>query len=125
VAMQDSIRLLWDWIGMCERIKRTPFPRHYSFFNRVFVNIFVFLLPIGLVQSLGWLTILFATLIGWILIATEQSGRFTEDPFENFVHDVPMSQLCRKIEIDLRQMLGESRSSLPLPVEPNERGILM
>ena len=49
-------------------------------------------------------------------MALEQVGRYTEYPFNNFVHDVSMTALCRTIEIDLRQMLGESE--LPLPVQP-------
>lgn len=35
-------------------------------------------------------------------------GDNSEDPFENFVNDVPMTALCRTIEIDLREMLGET-----------------
>ena len=42
--------------------------------------------------------------------------KFGEDPFENFVNDVPMTALCRTIEIDLRQMLGET--DLPEPIGP-------
>jgi putative membrane protein len=39
----------------------------------------------------------------------------TEDPFESGVHDVPISALCRSIEIDLRQALGQQ--DLPPPFE--------
>jgi putative membrane protein len=49
-------------------------------------------------------------------------GDSSEDPFENFINDVPMTALCRNIEIDLREMLGET--DLPprmLPVD----GLLM
>ena len=35
--------------------------------------------------------------------------------YENFINDVPMTALCRTIEIDLRQMLGEEE--LPDPAE--------
>ncbi|MNC99786.1 Bestrophin, RFP-TM, chloride channel [compost metagenome] len=36
-------------------------------------------------------------------------GREIENPFENTVHDTPMSNLSRSIEINLRQNMGAER----------------
>jgi putative membrane protein len=109
--------------GKCERIKNTPFPRQYAFFSKVFTWIFIILLPIGLVgqfsemgHSFIWLTVPFSVLISWIFITMEVVGDNSEDPFENFVNDVPMTALCRTIEIDLREMLGET--DLPPKIQP-------
>ena len=52
----------------------------------------------------------------------EVVGDNSEDPFENFINDVPMTALCRTIEIDLREMLGETE--LPEGIKP-ENGVLM
>ena len=41
----------------------------------------------------------------------EKIGSNSEDPFEGRINDVPMTALCRTIEIDLRDMLNED----PLP----------
>lgn len=122
VAMLETVGQFYELQGKCERIKHTPLLRQYSFFTTVLVWIFILLLPIGFVRELGWWTIPMSVLIGWIFVALEQVGRYTEDPFDNFVHDVPMTALCRTIEIDLRQMLGET--DLPLPIEP-VRNVLM
>lgn len=101
--------------GKCERIKNTPFPRQYAFFSKIFTGIFILLLPIGLVgefHNMGhdfiWLTVPFSVLISWIFYTMEVVGDNSEDPFENFINDVPMTALCRTIEIDLREMLGET-----------------
>ena len=51
-----------------------------------------------------------------------QLGEELNDPFENEPNDTPMTALCRTIEIDLRQMLGER--DLPDPLEPVD-GVLM
>jgi putative membrane protein len=51
-----------------------------------------------------------------------QLGEDLNDPFENRPNDTPMTALCRTIEIDLLQMLGES--DLPEPLEPVD-GVLM
>jgi putative membrane protein len=41
----------------------------------------------------------------------EKVGDTSENPFENGLNDVPMTSICRDIEIDLKAMLGED----PLP----------
>lgn len=122
VALLGTIEQFYELQGKCERIKKTPLLRHYSFFSTLFVWIFILLLPMGFVKELQWSTVPISVLIGWIFTAMEQVGRYTEDPFDNFVHDIPMTALCRTIEIDLRQILGETQ--LPSPIEP-VRNILM
>jgi putative membrane protein len=94
----------------------------------VFVWLFIALLPLGLVgefEKLGhghyWLTIPFSVLVSWVFATIELVGHISEDPFEHQMNDVPMSALCRSIEIDLRQMLGET--NLPTKLEP-VRGVL-
>lgn len=122
LGLMESIKAFFASQGRCERIKTTPLPRQYAFFTKSFVWIFVFLLPFGLVQHLGWVTIPIYTLLATIFTITERIGSRTEEPFENKLEDVPMSTICRNIEIDLRQQLGES--SIPAPLEPKD-GILM
>ena len=56
------------------------------------------------------------TLLAFIFVTIERLGAELRDPFENHSNDTPMSALCRTIEIDLRQQLGETR--LPPPIEP-------
>ncbi len=35
-------------------------------------------------------------------------GHASENPFDNQINDVPMTAICRSIEIDLRELLGET-----------------
>lgn len=120
---------LYNQQGKAERIKNFPFPRQYAFFSEVFVVIFVCLLPFGLLtefaklgESLVWLTIPFSLLISWIFVTMEKVGDSSENPFENSLNDIPMTAICRNIEIDLREMLGEA--DLPPPIQA-ECDILM
>jgi putative membrane protein len=46
----------------------------------------------------------------------EKIGEATENPFEGSSNDVPMAAISRSIEIDLREMLGET--DLPEPLKP-------
>lgn len=104
--------------GACERIKNTPLPRQYEYFPRVLVGMFNLLLPFGLVEGLGMLTPVASTLISIIFLSLDAVGRDIENPFENSVHDTPMSTLSRTIEVNLRQNLGED--NLPGEVRPVE-----
>lgn len=109
------IRECFDQQGAAERIKNYPFPRFYALFSDLFVKIFTFMLPFGLIAEMtklgrgaSWLIIPLCTLIAWIYNTMEQIGDASENPFENAVNDIPMSAICRNIEIDLRELLGET-----------------
>lgn len=124
IAMMDTIKELYTLQGKCERIKNTPFPRLYAEYSRWFTRVFVLLVPFGLLDvfashvnklqsTLGAVLmaipmILSAALISWVFFTMESIGDASEDPFERSMNDVPMNALCRTIEIDLRQMLGET-----------------
>lgn len=109
--------------GACERIKSFPLPRQYTLFSNLFVWIFIFVLPFGLLgefskmdSSLTWIMIPSHILISWIFMTMEGVGDASENPFENAVNDVPMTAICRNVEIDLKQMMGETE--IPLPIAP-------
>ena len=115
--------------GKNERIKKFPFPRKYGSMSFVFVAIFILLLPFGMVSEFAklgewgtWLSIPFTVLVAWVYLVMELVGDYSENPFEGMGNDVPMLSLCRTIEIDLREMLGET--DLPPEVEPI-KGVLM
>lgn len=129
IDLMNSLKDFFAEQGRCERIKNTPLPRQYSYFSKIFCWIFILLLPLALVsqfhdmgEGYDWMVVPFSTLISWIFITMELVGDNSEDPFENFMNDVPMTALCRNIEIDLREMLGET--AIPPRILP-ENGILM
>lgn len=115
-AMNQSLDDLVDAQGGAERIKNTPMPRQYDYLPQVCAHMFCFLLPLAMVSSLGWFTPLGSTLVGFIFLALDKIGRDLEDPFDNTVHDIPLTSISRTIEINLRQILGETE--LPQPVVP-------
>jgi putative membrane protein len=115
-AIDQSLVSIMDAQGGTERIKNTPMPRQFDFFPRLFVQIYCLILPVGMVVDLGWYTPLGSTLVGFMILALERIGRVLEDPFENNIHDVCMTSITTTIEINLRQMLGETE--LPSPEQP-------
>ncbi|KQT31896.1 hypothetical protein ASG29_08410 [Sphingomonas sp. Leaf412] len=106
--------------GGMERLKNTPLPNQYRFFPTFFTHLFCVLLPIGLVETLGVATPLGSTIAGLMFLAVLQIGDDLVDPFANTVHDVPLSAMCRTIEIDLLEAIGEKPAG---PVQP-VKGVL-
>jgi ion channel-forming bestrophin family protein len=111
-----KISALTDSLGACERIKNTIFPRQYSVYTTIFIAIYTYLLPLILVPTCGWYTIPLALIIGFLFFALDSIARGIENPFENTFNDIPMSNICRTIEINLKQMLNEQE--IPQPTEP-------
>jgi putative membrane protein len=115
-ALDESLNDLVDAQGGAERIKNTPMPRQYDYLPQLCVQIFCILLPLAMGASMGWFTPLGSALVGFIFLALDKIGRDLEDPFDNTINDIPLTSITRTIEINLRQMLGETQ--LPAPAVP-------
>ncbi|HPF90614.1 MAG TPA: bestrophin family ion channel [Flavobacteriales bacterium] len=123
MELEKLLADLYTQQGKCERIKNFPYPRQYATLNLMFVRLFNGLVPFGMLgefAKLGdhfvWLTIPFTALVAWVFLMMERIGEATENPFEGSANDVPITALTRTIEIDLREMLGET--NIPEPLKP-------
>jgi ion channel-forming bestrophin family protein len=124
MELQKLLNDFYTHQGKCERIKKFPLPRQYASMSFVFVSIFIILLPFGLIpafQELSpqwghWISMPFMGLIGWIFVMMELIGDYSENPFEGLGNDIPMLSICRTIEIDLLEMLGEEH--IPDRIKP-------
>ena len=124
MELGNLLKSFYTLQGKNERIKKFPLPRQYANMSRVFVYIFMFLLPFTMIPELmaesgdyGLIVAVPITiLICWVYFMMEGVGDFSENPFQGTLWDVPMLSLCRTIEIDLREMLNETE--LPEGVKP-------
>lgn len=107
--------------GGMERLKNTPLPAQYRFGPTLFTHLFCVLLPIGLVDTLEIATPLGSTLAGLMFLVVLAIGDDLVDPFANTVHDLPLAAMCRTIEIDLLQAIGDPA---PAPATPDATGVL-
>jgi ion channel-forming bestrophin family protein len=120
--MQKTLKELLDQQSRSERIKNFPYPRQYATINTIFVWCFAALLPFCVVREfdrlndgvsgllagqMAWLAIPFSALVSWMYVSLDQVGESTENPFEGGANDVPISQISRLVEIELREALGE------------------
>lgn len=129
MQLQTCLTQFYDFQGQAERIKKFPSPRQFASTAFVFNVILILLLPLGLVNEFAklgdwgiWTSIPFCVVIGWIYIVMELVGDYTENPFGGLMFDIPMLSICRTIEIDLLQMVGEE--NLPEPIT-SKNGVLV
>lgn len=129
MALVDLLRSFYTLQGKNERIKKFPLPRQYANLSRYFVGIFIILIPFSMIPELMkigeygvWISVPITVLIGWVYIMMEIVADYSENPFQGMANDIPMLSLCRTIEIDLKEMLGEQK--LP-PVITAKKGVLM
>ena len=137
IELENVLEELFTHQGKSERIKNFPYPRQYASLAFYLVKLFVFLLPFGIVHEFAeisltfadkfpmigeyfiWLAIPFCASVSWAFHIMERMARVGENPFEGTANDVPISNISRAIEINLREMLDENPEDIPaqFPIE--------
>jgi ion channel-forming bestrophin family protein len=118
ISMLGTIERFHNVQGACERIKNTPFPREYDGLIRVLIWILVVSLPFYLLglfadDVLSKIFIIPLTVISTLVVGfANKAGEILEDPFENRVHDVPLTAMCQTIESDM--LSGEPQTAVPV-----------
>jgi len=133
--LQQALMRLTDEQGKAERIKNFPYPRNFASIATYLLLIFVIFFPFGLLhefEKLGtgtlvegysiWFNIPFSAIVTWALHTLDTVGESSVNPFEGSANDVPITQISRTIEIDMRDMLDEV--SLPDPIMPQNNIVL-
>ena len=100
----------------CERIKGTPIPFSYTLLLHRTAYLYCFLLPFGLVDSIGFMTPFVVAIVAYTFFGLDALGDEIEEPFGMDSNDLPLDALCRAIEINLRESLGDAH--VPAPLEP-------
>jgi putative membrane protein len=126
ISLEPTLATFNTLQGSCERIKETPLLRQYDYFTRLFLVVFMLLLPFTLIgdftkMGIDVLVIPISITIAFVFNTIAKVGAANEDPFENLITDVPLTAICNAIERDLKEMLGED---LPLKIEAH-KGYLM
>jgi putative membrane protein len=81
VAFEENFNKISDIVGGCERIASTPIPYSYRVLLHRTVYLYCFMLPFGLVDSLGWLTPFIVVFIAYTFVAFEAIADEIEEPF--------------------------------------------
>ncbi|UEG49647.1 bestrophin family protein [Ferruginibacter lapsinanis] len=103
-------------MGMAERIKTTIFPVTYRLFLHFFIYIFVVTLSIAIrdIESYFEIPLLLAISSAFFLL--EKSATHLQAPFSNRPTDTAITTIATTIEINIKQLSGET--DVPKPLQP-------
>jgi len=121
-GMDANLTALTTVLTGCERIKNTPIPFTYNLLLHRTAYLYCFLLPFGLVDSIGVMTPFVVGIVSFTFFGLDALGDEIEEPFGILPNDLALSSMCRTIERDLRAALGETE--LPQPLHPTDYCIL-
>lgn len=92
----------------CERIKGTPIPFSYTLLLHRTAYLYCFLLPFGLVDTIGFMTPFVVAIVAYTFFGLDALGDEIEEPFGLEANDLPLDTLCRTVEVNLLESLGET-----------------
>lgn len=122
ISLEPTLAGFNNFQGACERIKNTPLLRQYHFFTKLFLLVFMAILPFSLISDFNKmgapaLMIPLSILVSFVFGVMGKVGEVNEDPFENRITDIPMTSMCNTIERDLKEMLGQTDIPAKLEAE--------
>lgn len=122
ISLEPTLAGFNNFQGACERIKNTPLLRQYHFFTKLFLLVFMAILPFSLIVDFSRmgapaLMVPLSILVSFVFGVMGKVGEVNEDPFENRITDIPMTSMCNTIERDLKEMLGETEFPPKLEAE--------
>lgn len=105
INVNQYLTSLMDVCGICERIKSTPIPFSYNLFIKLFILLYVGILPFTVIEVYGYLTIPAVMLTSYILVGVESIGEEIEEPFGLERNDLPLNQLAQLIRVNAHDIL--------------------
>lgn len=134
IRLNDMVKLVLDLNDLqtkTERTKNFPFPRQYASINKYFVNMFIFLVPFGLVSEFSkledsylWMSIPFSVLVCWVFKVLQLVSDYSENPYEGLFNDIPVNRICQRIESDIKIITNLDPAPYNFESE-NEYGIVI
>lgn len=114
--LDQNIQLLVDYMGGCERIRKTPLPFAYVVHLRRALVLYCFTLPFALVDAYGWATVFDTLIVTYIFFGIEEIGVEIEGPFGFDDNDLPLEDICVTIRHNLLTLVElEQASPDPMP----------
>lgn len=114
--MDDLLTGLAVAAAGCERIKTTPMPFPYTLLLHRTAWLYCFLLPFGLVDTVGFMTPFVVAIVAYTFFGLDALGDEIEEPFGLAANHLPLDALTRMVEVDLLEALGET--DLPTLLQP-------
>jgi putative membrane protein len=103
--LSKHINGLIDILGKCERIRNTPIPMAYGFLLKFFIVLYVVVLPLGLMDELGWWSIPLVMMLYYILMSIVLTAEEIEEPFGRDINDLAMDNIAVNIKKNIEEIV--------------------
>lgn len=97
-------------VSELERLVRVPIPFGYLQHSKVFLIIWLALLPLGMANEYGWKTLPLTLVVGYGLLGVERWTQELLDPFGYDLSDIPLDEYCVKVRESVECNLAAMRS---------------
>lgn len=123
VSIASKIR---ESISRACGIKRFPVVKNYTSHQRLFMILWLILLPLGMVSETGWFTILWAPIISYGVLGLESLSANLVDPYGHDKMDIPVDELCTNAANTILEALHENswdceKLTKPSPLDDEPR----
>ncbi|MEZ0542004.1 bestrophin family protein [Fibrella arboris] len=105
INLSTMLLVFLDVAGICERIKSTPIPFSYSFFIKVFILMYIFVMPFIIIDEYGYLTIPAVVAMSYILVGLELIGEEIQNPFGIERNNLPLNQISKNIRLNVHELM--------------------
>ena len=106
IDINNQVNHLVEALSGCERILKTPMPVSYKIYLKRLTLLYCLLLPLGLIEQLGWWTPSAIALVSFVLLGVEEIGNGIEDPFGYGFNDIKLDAICETLVKDIRTTLA-------------------
>lgn len=109
VGLERSRQALLDCIGSCERIASTPLPRVYVLKIRRFIAMYLFAVPLALVDKVGLATPLLVMLVAYPVLGMDRIAQELQSPFlPKKMSHLPLDLICQTLENNALALLASA-----------------
>ena len=108
ITTSTASRMCWAGASVCVH----PPPYAYSVMIHRTVYGYCFLLPFGLVGTIGRMTPLISVLVAYTFMALEALASELEEPFGVSANDLALEHMSLGIEETMREMIGQPVSNV-------------
>ena len=109
IDINNQVNHLVESLSGCERIIKTPMPMSYKVYLKRLTLLYCLLLPLGLVEQLGWWTPSAIALVSFVLLGVEEIGHEIENPFGYGFNNIKLDAICDTLLTDIKTTMAFDR----------------
>ncbi|KAJ3016987.1 UNVERIFIED_CONTAM: hypothetical protein HDU68_011918 [Siphonaria sp. JEL0065] len=113
-GLSSEISKLVETFTQLERIRDTPLPAAYTIQLYHILILYLAVVPLEFVSSIGWLTIPATAITAFTLLGLIEIAEEVENPFGYGIHDLPLDEYCQAIQDKIWYLLEREDSGTSL-----------